>query len=106
MVRNIWVEVTDAGEFVVVEVQGVRADGSYWVNGFQVRFSRLEWDSLTADQIAARLNLEARKQEDLITKWQNQQLASQQKTDLLRADAKYSGLVGREVWRRTVTATQ
>ena len=54
VVRDAWIEKNISGETnVVIEVQGVRQDGSYWVTGFQIVMPKDEWDKMDLNQIAA-----------------------------------------------------
>ena len=102
VVKDIWVEKNKLGEWVVVEIQGTRSDGSYWVNGLQVMFSRSEWNTLGEDEIIERLVLEVSKHEEELRTWrQNQQYSSQETEKMKTQDIKYGKIVGKEIFKRT-----
>jgi hypothetical protein len=53
VIRDVWVDDGVSGKELVIDVQGVRGDGSYWVTGFQLRLPLSNIDKISRDDIVA-----------------------------------------------------
>jgi len=97
-VTNVWVEVErDGSRTVVIEVQGRRADGSYWVNGFNIRLSRTEYDKLTETDLDKLITSKIAENEAAIQSWRDRQEQADMETVQLRTlDNKVQKLVGKK----------
>ncbi|MEM4458341.1 MAG: hypothetical protein QXN23_05945 [Candidatus Caldarchaeum sp.] len=97
-VTNVWVEVgVDGSKTVVIEVQGRRADGSYWVNGFNIRLSRTEYDKLTETDLDKLITSKIAENEAAIQSWRDRQKQADMETVQLRTlDNKVQKLVGKK----------
>ena len=93
VIREIWVD----GDSVVIDVQGVRDDGSYWVTGFQIRVSKVDWDRMSENEILALVRSEARKNEAALDAAYLKMRDDESKTTSLRNEMKYKSLVGQRI---------
>jgi hypothetical protein len=51
VIRDVWVDDGVSGKELVIDVQGVRGDGSYWVTGFQLRVPLSDVDKISRGDI-------------------------------------------------------
>ena len=93
VIREMWVD----GDFVVIDVQGVRDDGSYWVTGFQIRVAKIEWDRMSENEILALVRSEARRNEAALDEAYLKMRDDESKTASLRNEVKYKNLVGQRI---------
>jgi len=93
VIREIWVD----GDFVVIDVQGVRDDGSYWVTGFQIRVTKVDWDRMNESDILDLVMSEARKNEAALDEAYLKMRDDESKTASLRNEVKYKNLVGQRI---------
>ena len=93
VIREMWVD----GDFVIIDVQGVRDDGSYWVTGFQIRVTKVDWDRMNESDILALVMSEARKNEATIDESYLKMRDDEGKTVSLRNEVKYKNLVGQRI---------
>jgi hypothetical protein len=98
VVREIWLEAdsVSGAKTVVVEVQGVRGDGSYWVTGFQVRIPYDRFVTMTDAEFDGIIMAEMRKNEEALKKARNDVVLSTQETEALRKTDKYKSRVGKQ----------
>lgn len=99
-VRNVWVVLKEMGEDVVIEVQGVRGDGSYWVSGFNLTIPKQTFDRMSISEIDKAIVDAIRKNEEETRKWRYLQVESDRKTQLVRGDPKVKWLLGRRYFRQ------
>lgn len=93
-VTNVWVVVKEDGtQDVIIEVQGVRGDGSYWVNGFNVIIPRKDYDKMTESQIDGLITAEIKKNEDSIKKWRQLQQTSDGETKKIKQEEKITKIM-------------
>ncbi|MEM1944126.1 MAG: hypothetical protein QXE50_05995 [Nitrososphaerota archaeon] len=97
-VTNVWVDVAaDGSKTVVIEVQGRRADGSYWVNGFNIRIPKSQYDLMTEKDLNRLIISKIAENELEIEKWRNLQAQSDSETTYLKtADDKAKNLIGKK----------
>ena len=93
VVREIWVD----GDDVVLDVQGVRGDGSYWVTGFQMKISRAEWTNLTDAEIVSRIRSEVLRNEALLNEDFLKQKTNEAETEKIKKEEKYQRIRGAEI---------
>jgi len=93
VIREMWVH----GDFVVIDVQGVREDGSYWITGFQIRVAKVDWDRMSESDILALVRSEARKNEAALDEAYLKMRDDESKTASLRNEVKYKNLVGQRI---------
>lgn len=107
-VTNVWVEVgVDGSKTVVIEVQGRRADGSYWVNGFNIRLPKPQYDSMAETALDQLITSKIAENEREIAKWRELQRQSDQETTLLKTtDTKTQKLVGKKYPKPPATTTK
>jgi len=94
VVKDLWVDDGDSGKDVVIEVQGVRGDGSYWVTGLQVRIPKSSFDSMAPRAILSLIRSKILKNEKGLDSAYAKALENEALTDALKKDSKAGGLVG------------
>jgi hypothetical protein len=94
IVKDVWVDDGASGKDVVIEVQGVRGDGSYWVTGIQVRIPKTRFDSMPTQAILSLIRSEVVKNEREMDSSYLKSLENAELTESLKKDSKAGGLVG------------
>jgi len=93
VIREMWVD----GDSVVIDVQGVRGDGSYWVTGFQIRVAKIDWNRMSESDILDLVKSEAMKNEAALDEAYLKMRDDESKTASLRNEVKYKNLVGQRI---------
>jgi hypothetical protein len=94
VIKDIWVDEGVSGKDVVIEVQGVRGDGSYWVTGLQVRIPKSGFDSMKPQEILSLIRSKVAENERELDSAYVKALENEALTDVLRKDGKVGGLIG------------
>jgi len=94
IIKDVWVDDGVSGKDVVIEVQGVRGDGSYWVTGFQVRIPKESFDSTKPQEILSLIRSKVEENEVGLDSVYAKALENEALTDVLRKDSKVGGLIG------------
>lgn len=105
VVREMWVDNRpDGSKYVVMEVAGVRADGSYWVNSFNIEIPYQQLQAMTDTELDKLVRDAIAKNEAELKKWRDIQKQNEADTLLLKTSQKYRLIIGRE-YRKEATAT-
>jgi hypothetical protein len=94
IIKDVWVDNGVSGKDVVIEVQGVREDGSYWVTGFQVRIPKESFDSMAPQAILSLIRRKVVENEELLDRGYLEALENEAISKSLKQDSKVAGLVG------------
>ena len=94
IIKDVWVDDGDSGKDVVIEVQGVRGDGSYWVTGFQVRIARSNFEKMPIGAILSLIRAKAIENERELDSSYSKSLENAALTKGLKEDVKAGGLIG------------
>jgi hypothetical protein len=94
IVKDVWVDDGASGKDVVIEVQGVRGDGSYWVTGIQVRIPKTRFDSMPTQAILSLIKSEVVKNEAALDDSYLKMLENETLSQSLKKDSKAAGLIG------------
>jgi hypothetical protein len=94
VIKDIWVDDGVSEKDVVIEVQGVRGDGSYWVTGLQVRIPKSSFDSMKPQEILSLIWSKVAENERELDSAYVKALENEALTDVLKKDSKVGGLVG------------
>jgi hypothetical protein len=94
IIKDVWVDDGVSGKDVVIEVQGVRGDGSYWVTGLQVRIPKSSFDSMKPQEILSLIRSKVVENERELDSVYVKALENEALTDVLKKDIKVGGLIG------------
>jgi hypothetical protein len=94
IIKDVWVDDGVSGKDVVIEVQGVRGDGSYWVTGLQVRIPKSSFDSMKPQEILSLIRSKVVENERELDSVYVNALENEALTDALKKDIKVGGLIG------------
>jgi hypothetical protein len=94
VIKDVWLDDSVSGKDVVIEVQGVRGDGSYWVTGLQVRIPKSSFDSMKPQEILSLIRSKVDENERELDSAYVKALENVALTDVLRQDSKVGGLIG------------
>jgi hypothetical protein len=94
IIKDVWVGDGISGKDVVIEVQGVRGDGSYWVTGLQVRIPKSSFDSMKPQEILSLIQSKVAENERELDSAYVKALENEALTDVLKNDSKVGGLIG------------
>jgi hypothetical protein len=94
IIKDIWIDEGVSGKDVVIEVQGVRGDGSYWVTGIQVRIPKTSFDSMAPQAILSLIKSEVVRNEAALDDSYVKMLENETLSQSLKKDSKVAGLVG------------
>jgi hypothetical protein len=94
VIKDIWVDEGVSEKEVIIEVQGVRGDGSHWVTGFQVRMAKSDFERMPIDKILALIRAKAIEDERELDRYYLKLLENAALTESLKKDSKAGGLIG------------
>jgi hypothetical protein len=97
IIKDVWVDDGVSGKDVVIEVQGVRGDGSYWVTGLQVRIPKNSFDSMTPREILSLIQSKVAENENILDSGYAKMLENEALSNSLKNDSKVAGLIGARV---------
>jgi hypothetical protein len=97
VIKDIWVDDGASGKDVVIEVQGVRGDGSYWVTGLQVRIPKSSFDSMKPQEILSLIRSKVDENERELDSAYVKALENVALTDVLKKESKVGGLIGSRI---------
>jgi len=102
IIKDVWVDDGVSGKDVVIEVQGVRGDGSYWVTGLQVRIPKSSFDSMKPQEILSLIQSKVAENEAELDSAYVRALENDALTDVLKKDSRVGGLIGTRVDYRKI----
>ena len=97
IIKDVWVDDGVSGKDVVIEVQGVRGDGSYWVTGLQVRIPKSSFDSMKPQEILSLTRAKVFRNEMELDSAYVKALENEALTDVLKKDSKVGRLIGARI---------
>jgi hypothetical protein len=97
VVKDVWIDEGGSGKDVIIEVQGVRGDGSHWVTGFQVRMAKSDFDRMPISAILSLIRKKAIENEEALDSAYSRSLENAALTESLKKGDKVAGLVGARI---------
>jgi hypothetical protein len=94
VIKDVWVDEGVSEKEVVIEVQGVRGDGSYWVTGFQFRMAKSSFERMPVDSILSLIRAKAIENEGELDNAYLKSLENEALAERLKRDSKAGGLIG------------
>jgi hypothetical protein len=94
IIKDIWIDEGVSGKDVVIEVQGVRADGSYWVTGIQIRIPKDDFDSMKTQTLLSLIRSKVVENEKALDDAYVKMLGNETLSQSLKNDSKVAGLIG------------